>query len=376
MKKALVLLVAFLMVGMSAMAVSAAEWNFYGSARVQTFYVDKEAGDYKALGTKDSKYLDFKLMDGARLGARVDVSDTLYGRFEYGHIDGKAILRLLYGRWDFGGGKLYVGRMYSPLAMTEGNSVYNGSTNAGYGAVYGGRVEGIKLSFHHEAYEIGIYDPAAYAKMGDTQEFTWPRIEARFFYPMGNFMPFGGAAYQTYKATKTSGAPDASYGTTKESKIDSYILTGGVRYTVGAFYMSASIWGGQNVNEMYIWSEEDGGYTQSIARPTYDYYGYGNDVHDTDSIGYFLYGGYILNDTWKFEAGVSGINSDSDSSRMTQTDKSLNYYIQAIWTLAPGVTITPEIGVHDGKDGYAYTDSAYMEEIKFTYFGMKWQISF
>jgi hypothetical protein len=80
-------------------------------------------------------------------------------------------------------------------------------------------------------------------------------------------------------------------------------------------------------------------------------------------------GGYKFNDMVTVEAGYGYEESELDDA--VQEDDSSSYYIQAKLTLAPGVYITPEIGITDhGKDQNG------VEEGETTYYGCKWQISF
>lgn len=48
-----------------------------------------------------------KLHGNSRIGARVKVSDSVNGRFEYGALNG-VNLRILWGEWNFGAGSLGV----------------------------------------------------------------------------------------------------------------------------------------------------------------------------------------------------------------------------------------------------------------------------
>ncbi len=87
--KRLVIVVAT--IAMLFSAAHAADWNFYGSARVSTFYENAE------ISGSDTNNFDMGLQGNSRIGARVQVSDELSGRFEYGASDGNVNLRHLYG---------------------------------------------------------------------------------------------------------------------------------------------------------------------------------------------------------------------------------------------------------------------------------------
>lgn len=102
MKKLVVMAAALAMVLSVAMTAAAADWNFYGNARVGTFVHDTETP-----GAADVQTFEQNLQGNSRIGARVQVSDELRGRFEYGT---GVNVRHLFGEWDFGPGKLLVGQ--------------------------------------------------------------------------------------------------------------------------------------------------------------------------------------------------------------------------------------------------------------------------
>ena len=96
--KKLVIIIATIAVLFSS--AHAADWNFYGSARVSTFYENVEVSG------SDTNNFDMGLQGNSRIGARIKVSDELSGRFEYGASDGNVNLRYLYGIWNFGAGSI------------------------------------------------------------------------------------------------------------------------------------------------------------------------------------------------------------------------------------------------------------------------------
>lgn len=119
MRKLLVALVTFSLFVSPAFA---ADWNFYGSARVSTFYSKIDNDMFN--GSADTKNFEQNLQGNSRIGARVKVSDELKGAFEYGAKGGNANIRLLYGEWNFGAGKLIVGQAYTPFLVVT-NQAYN-----------------------------------------------------------------------------------------------------------------------------------------------------------------------------------------------------------------------------------------------------------
>jgi len=138
MRKLVSAIAALAMVATFAMSAAAADWNFYGSARIETFYQENGTDEFSMDQAGNS-----------RIGATVKVSDELTGRFEYGSGD-NASIRLLYGEWNFGGGTLTVGQDYTPISLTSGYSQQFKNANTGligYGMPYAGRVPQLKLTF-------------------------------------------------------------------------------------------------------------------------------------------------------------------------------------------------------------------------------------
>ena len=169
MKK--LMLIALTLIFANGSAFAAAEWNFYGSARISTFVTDWEE-NFLAPGTgdpitgtgPDTKAYEQDLNGNARIGARIKVSDNLKARFEYGAKDGNANLRILWGEWNFGPGSLGVGQHYTPLAFPYSNQVYNiyemkdGDINMSiFGLLYGDRQAMIRLKFG--TFQIAAVEP-------------------------------------------------------------------------------------------------------------------------------------------------------------------------------------------------------------------------
>lgn len=337
------------MVAVFAMSASAADWNFYGSARVATFVTDTDNQS-----TPDTTTYDQSLQSNARIGANVKVSDALTGRFEYGASGGNANLRHLYGEWNFGSGKLLVGQTDSPLNMSLSNQVYGNDTNLDpYGHVDAKRQSMIRLS--SSGFQIAAIQPNTdtWDVANSTTEVIIPKLEASYRLVLDNgFLDFQGG-YQTYEITDTA---------TRISKdVASYILAAGGQIKFDSFYFGADLWFGQNT----------GPYNYNCAAdddPAFD----GTTLVDNDSLGYALVGGMKLNETFSFELGYGYTRAELDQVGSKKDDLDA-YYIQSTITLAPGVFFVPEIGVidHDSEKTNPLETGS-----KITYYGIKWQINF
>ncbi len=331
-----------------AMNAFAADWNFYGSARISTFVTNTDNKN----GLVDTTNYEQNLQSNARIGAKVKVNDTLAGRFEYDASDGNANLRHLYGEWNFGSGKLLVGQTNTPVDMALSKQVYGGDKILNpYGHVDGKRQPMLRLSFGN--FKIAAIQPktTTWVTPGTTTEVKIPKIEASYRLKFDNaFLDFQGG-YQNYeiKNTTTSAAKD----------VVSYVIAVGGQIKFGAAYLGADVWLGQNT----------GPYDLSCAvddNPAVS----GSDFIDNDSLGYAIVGGFKLNDTVSFEAGYGYTQAELDQS-IYEKDKLNTYYLQSTITLAEGIFFVPEIGVIDNKK-----DKNGTEKPELRYAGIKWQINF
>ncbi|MBW1616541.1 MAG: hypothetical protein JRJ49_08435 [Deltaproteobacteria bacterium] len=146
MKKLSTLLTAITMLCFFATGASASDFNFYGSLRFQTFSEDysQEATDY-GVSDRDTKWGN---LGTSRLGAKIKLSDKISGMFELGVGDENLTLRLFFGEYNFGAGKILIGQSGHPIGESFSNRV--GLDDSGllkYGVFYGGLVEMIKLTF-------------------------------------------------------------------------------------------------------------------------------------------------------------------------------------------------------------------------------------
>ena len=362
MKKLMVIFAALAMLTSSAYA---ADWNFYGSARVATFYTEV---DPNTAGVNDTTNIGHDLQGNARIGANVKVSDELTARFEYGT---GVNVRILYGEWNFGAGKLLVGQTYSPLNMFYSNQVY-GSDNdlLNYGGVYGGRQPMVQLKFGNfkiaavkpqsAAVVVGLVDGAQTANAitgavsGNLETDDWavgeqvmPKIEASYRLNMDNFHVAVQGGYNTYEIVNGLNTID----------VDSYIGALGAGAKFGSIYINGNIWIGQNVGPYGL-------YNAPADDPAISANGLSLD--DNDAYGYLLVAGYKLNDMFNFEVGYAQAQAEVDVTAAAE-DEVKSYYIQSTITMAPGVFFIPEIGAIDNVEP-GTTDTLY--------YGIKWQINF
>ncbi len=130
MKKWIAVLAVLLMAG----PAMAADWSFYGSQRMATFYIYDDFGDaVRADGEKDDWGLEWDFQGNSRLGVKVK-ADKVSGHIELGLKgsnggDLDVGTRRAYGEWKFAENmKLKVGKDYSAANRFISSQVFAGQT--------------------------------------------------------------------------------------------------------------------------------------------------------------------------------------------------------------------------------------------------------
>jgi hypothetical protein len=362
MKKLIALFAGLLLSG----PAMAADWSFYGSARMATFWDHR---DYKdsvpaALGDQeDDDDLVWDFQSNSRLGARVK-ADTVSGRIELGlpstntH-DGNVQARLMYGEWKFADNmSLKVGKDYTPTSQFVSNQTFFEDNGLfGMGTTYARRPGQVALQIG--GFAIAFIQPNSTNTLagGDTDEWL-PKIEAKFGMPLGifSFNIMGG--FQTFQVEDNGGLID------DDIDVISYILGGDVGVNIGAFYVKAAGSWGQNWtnarwNDLSFTSSANAG---ASLKGT-------DDTNDCTSWMAALMVGLKFSSDLAFEVGAGYRSDDKDGT--SDEDGVWGIYGNATITLAPDVYLVPEVGFVDYMDNNAGDDQGYE-----WYAGMKWQINF
>ena len=349
MKKLLMFALAgLLVVAFTVPAMAAAEWNFYGSARMTTFYFDKDK-DWTGTGFSDGD-TTWTLQGNSRLGANVKAGD-IGGGFEYGT---GVNVRKLFGTWNFGGGQILVGQTYTPVNAFYSNQVATGDEDLlSWGGIYAGRKPMIQLKIG--GFKVALVEPNTNALGFDDVDTALPKLEASYLLKAGPVGIKAMAGYNKYDAVVS--ATDTAY------SIASWIAALGISFNAGPFYAKGNIYTGNNLGPY-------GMYEQAFDDPVFD----GNDFQANKALGFLAVLGFKVSDVLCFEGGYGAAGTETDILGVTLKDTVQSYYVQAVITIAKGFFIVPEIGVFDRKD--FEVNGLTVPEGKETYFGMKWQINF
>ncbi len=355
MKKIVVLFAAVALGSAFSIPASAAEWSFYGSARMSTFYVDKSeelSSDayYPGNGLGfDDQDLTWGLQGNSRIGAKIQAGN-IRGQFEYGT---RVNLRILYGAWDFGKGELLVGRDYTPTEARLSHQVFfNDNRMRGFGALFS-RKDMVQLTFNN--LDIAFVKPKTGNIDGlDGADFNTilPMIEAAYHISLSNF---SGKVFGSYNTFDIVSDEDEEY------DIDTYLVAMCGRVAFGPAVLEGVFYYGQNL----------GLSGQPIAADsTPNYIAADDDVKDNTGYGYMIAVEYQVNQLLAFEAGYGGVSFKNDISGADR-DEARAYYLQVRIQLAKNVWVVPEIGKLDFMD-----DSEGEDEGDVTYFGAQWKINF
>jgi hypothetical protein len=363
-----------------AMAV---DWNFYGNARMETFYTSE---DLKDVGPKSTDFR-WDLQGNSRLGANVkadhikaqvelglgrDIPNTggannKFSRSDGG--DGGVTTRRAYGVWNFGAGTLKVGKDYSPMTEFVSNQVFD--TDLGlleFGAPYAGRPGQIALGFG--GFEVAFITPktnvdleseTGVAADGDEKRII-PKLEASYgmAFDAWNFKIMGGYQYYSLKDVDSLTNP----GDTNDISVTSYTIAGSGMFNFGPAYVGAQLQYGRNSGNAR-WGMSYNGYDEAGWDGD-------DDTNDVDSMGGILVAGMKVSDMLSFELGGGYmVNDPKDADVNDEKTKSYSVYLNSTIALAPGVFIIPEVGMlafgnnpEDDDQGSQF------------YLGAKWQINF
>jgi hypothetical protein len=382
-------LIAIFAVLLLAAPAFAADWAFYGSQRMATFYVYDDFGDFeRSDGETDDWGVQWDFQGNSRFGAKVK-ADKVSGQIELSMqgTDGGDVdvgTRRAYGTWKFAdNASLKVGKDYSPATRFLSGQVFGGDAGLlGLGDFYGRRpgqlglqIGGFEIAAITNALTTGGYSitpagggppitAAGVAPTGSDVDNNFPKLEASWMLKFGSFdiRPFGG--FQYFKVSSTD-ATEAADTLVDDLDVISYVVGIDSMLNIGAFYVGGQVSYGINWDNAN-WSRPlVGGSAGSKALLD------GNDdVKDTKTWMAMAVVGLKFTDTLTFEVG-GGYRSDEPDVDDVEEDECWNIYGQAVITLAPGVFLIPEVGYLDKLENFLGEDEGYQ-----WYAGAKWQIDF
>ena len=394
MKRIIVLLAAFAMVG-AAVATASAAVDLYGSVRFRTYYnnYNGDATGGTSYGTTEWKNdgltrLGMNFKSGDITGKwEIDAATTAanYDQKGHGGADrGQMRLRLAYGVWNFGSGSLLIGQDF-PLTDYYVTSIYhtdNGLQGWGGLGITQARVAQMKLQFGGLRFAaITPYtsiDPVTPSGVGSINAYL-PKLEVRYDGKVGNgfnYMLVGG--FQTYQANRYSVGGDGN-----SANILSYVLAAAFKYNYKALTLSA----------LAKYAQNAGNYGLCFGNPASGFQTFGSvngvgnradrahvygggSVDNAKQWGALVSVGYKFSDLLSLETGYGYVQNWNDGGNYGYHDDGQAAYLQARFTVAPGVFIVPEFIYYDAMKSKNASSGYYSKDGALTTFGIMWRIDF
>jgi hypothetical protein len=358
--------------------------------------------DRDAANQDKPKTTQWELQANSRVGATVK-GDMLEARFEFSvssdEAGGNVGTRRLYGVWKFTEGwGLKVGKDYTPITFFLSGQVFDNDAGLlNVGNAYGSRRAQLALEgmLGPGMLKVALIDTTT-SDLGtpnSTAETLIPKLEASYDFKLSDTMSiqaFGG--YQTYDI-KTAQTPLGTAATpltgTESNSVNSWMLGLGADLNFGPFFVKPQVSYYQNgaaagwLGDRYLTGTKRG-----FVNTFNDDFGtdfnadiVSTDVLDAKNIMAMLALGFKPTEALGLEFGVGYVGFDTDSIQgISLKNNYMEYYLQAVFTVAKGVYIVPEIGYRDfGKDEGdrpPFIVAPDTDNGSLFYAGAKWQIDF
>lgn len=391
-----------------AVPALAVDFSGYGAVRVGTFWTQNQYYNAAGLRRSDSDF-SLDLFGDSLVGVRVKEGD-FSAVAEMGAFNPKAEnkgpeVRLLFGEWDFGAGKIRVGKAPSPYVYrTQMVWDSDGGMNA-YGSLWDGRYAQIKLTMNNGFY-IDLMQPRAGAAGNNTMNVTSADATAAFsqtgnLYPSTAYWNYntimpkivvgyegkldkwtfgGGVSYNMYNLEKYATAT----ATPTKTDIHSYLVFFHGKVDLAPVELSYNLFTGRNLGDLMssaasayatsgggasynAYTNANTGVPTTLSSNTGSYYDVLRDV-DSYTYGGWAQIGYTVNPKLKVYAGASYV---SDDNKKTHADERFAAFINAQYQVSKNFKIVPEIGYMNDMYNTGGTKEPRTLEA-----GAKWEMSF
>src|SRR5512133_1270758 len=374
------LIAAALALSTSAMAL---DLTPYGAIRVGTWWTSSTYYNNTATPLHDADFT-LDLQGDSLIGMRVKEGD-FSGVAELGAYNPKnrgagLELRMLFGEWNFGEGKLRVGYAPSPYVYRSEQTYDSDGGFNGYGSLWDGRYAQIKASLNNGLYltlkkqETGgfgnnyttntgpawqntAFNPTAtqYAATNTNYDTYLPQTTVGYEGKAGIVTYGSGVAFNLYKVTQTNSDVQAF-----SDDIYSYLAFAHAKIDLAPLELKFNAYTGQNIGNLMSNAGAATGsfYYRNVAGQTANAYTYGG----WGQIG------YTMNDKVKMFAGVS---YESNDTRLTVADERMAAFANLQYAVTKNFKVVPEFTyLNDLRN------TAGNKEPQIYAAGAKWEMSF
>lgn len=358
---------------LAAPALAATQWNFSGSLQYKTFWNQRDYGDFKgedlegggALVKSDGK-LDWTTQGDSYVAMEM-VSDHLEGYIEmqWDYDANKVVTNYYWGKYNFNEDFSILIGQTDPLFIQEISNqvIWDNANLNGIGTANSDTLPMIALAYKGFTFAMAKpvnntdYDVSSLVHDRDT---FMPQLQASYAYEADEWRVKFAGAYANSRV-KWQGA--------NSETLHSWLLGMDGQVFFGPLSLGAAVSYGQNWDAVG-WNDFDGwgwGYPVVKINSTSTSF----DFEDTDSLMLALVAGYQLTEDLYFEGGAGYRRDDNDEWHKAHT--SWNLYGQAVYTIAPGFSIIPEVGyINYGKNVDRSKDKFGYE----WYAGAQWRLDF
>jgi hypothetical protein len=400
MKKFGICFLALTLAVLLAAPAMAASITPYASMRLGTYWVDHDFNDYVPGWTTDDddSSLMIDIADISRFGAKGQVGD-IYGVVELGLVgqentneytwsaaggDNLAVYtRLLYGKWDFGGGTLLIGQDYTPVTYVssqQGPGIFDDMRNTSYdlqnafigvGCLWDSRVPQIRLNLDNGFYVMIAQNDDGTPQMatpGGDIDLAVPKTVVGFNYKTEGLYLGPGFAYQSYEYDDGVGVFD--------DDITSWFLFLHGKVDLGAVALKFTGHYGENLGD-YAISGRSNPYGPLLPATTTAFNPsravvVGDDVEDAECFGGWIQAAFPL-DTGTLTLGWGYSSSENDDlvAPFDEADELMGYFVNYKIPITDNFSATPEFDYWDGMENAAGTDDPDHWAL-----GITWQMDF
>lgn len=313
--------------------------------------------------------------DDCMLGCSFDygtvTGESELNLFGYGTDEPDVSVRRLFAVWNFGKGKLLVGKEYSLLANWWTNEQTFFDTSLAFGGLWIGWAPQVRVELTRPKISLALVRP----EYTDIEHAGWwgvedvdqrlPRIEISYDYTMRDPITLTVRALGGYQTLKFKPLPADPWFAVplppekyKEYNFHAYLFGLCAKAELRGNYINSNVFIGRNSQVYGFWQT-------GSAWSWYDYWT-DYEMIDFNTIGFALALGHKVSDKLKFEAGYARIEHKRENDK--KKDDGCMYYAQAKINLTSRFLLIPEIGVLD--EGKNYADQ---KEPTTTYVGVQWQ---